>query len=103
MMEYNVPTDVQRPVTPLDAEAIRGDFPILEQTNEEGKRLAFLDSAASSQKPVSVIEALNDYYRHYNANIHRGVYHLSELATSKYEEARHLVAHFIGAASPREC
>src|SRR4051794_10390874 len=91
-----------RPVTPLNSEAIRAEFPILNQREEGRPRLTFLDSAASSQKPAAVIEALNDYYVRYNANIHRGVYQLSELATSKYEEARHLVASFIGAASPRE-
>ena len=67
------------------------------------KPLAFLDSAASSQKPNVVIEAMDSYYRTYNANIHRGVYQLSEKATAKYEEARHLVAAFINAASAREC
>ncbi len=88
--------------THLDATSIRLDFPILNQTHEGGQRLAFLDSAASSQKPAAVIDALTDYYRRFNANIHRGVYQLSELATSKYEEARHLVAAFLNAACPRE-
>jgi cysteine desulfurase/selenocysteine lyase len=88
--------------TPLDAALIRADFPILQQSNERGQRLAFLDSAASSQKPRQVIEAVDRYYRESNANIHRGVYALSEKATAKYEEARHLAADFIGAASPRE-
>jgi cysteine desulfurase/selenocysteine lyase len=92
------------PTTPLDAAAIRADFPILNQPLAPDQRpLVFLDSAASSQKPAAVIDALDDYYRRYNANIHRGVYQLSELATSKYEEARHLVAAFINAASPNEC
>jgi cysteine desulfurase/selenocysteine lyase len=95
-------TTTDRPTTSLDAEAIRAEFPILNQQDDARPRLAFLDSAASSQKPAAVIEALSNYYEHYNANIHRGVYHLSEMATSKYEEARHLVASFIGAASPRE-
>jgi len=89
--------------TPLDAAAIRADFPILAQTDGRGRPLAFLDSAASSQKPAAVIEALDGYYRGYNANIHRGVYKLSERATQAYEEARHLVADFVGAASHREC
>jgi len=88
---------------PLDAAAVRADFPILAQTDERGRPLAFLDSAASSQKPTTVLDALDDYYRGYNANIHRGVYRLSEKATARYEEARHLVADFIGAASAREC
>jgi len=92
------------PIAALDGALIRQDFPILNQPVSEGKRpLAFLDSAASSQKPAVVIEALDDYYRRYNANIHRGVYEISELATSKYEEARHLVADFINAKAPREC
>ena len=63
---------------PLDAAQIRNDFPILNQPLSEGKRpLAFLDSAASSQKPAVVIEAVDDFYRSYNANIHRGVYELA--------------------------
>jgi cysteine desulfurase/selenocysteine lyase len=90
--------------TPLDAAAIRADFPVLNQPPEPGRKpLAFLDSAASSQKPAAVIETLDTYYRTYNANIHRGVYQISEKATAKYEEARHLVAAFINAASAREC
>lgn len=101
-MEYSVPTTTQHPITPLDAAAIRAEFPILNQQYDDRQRLAFLDSAASSQKPAKVIDALADYYRRYNANIHRGVYQLSEIATIKYEEARHLVASFVNASSPRE-
>ncbi len=90
--------------TPLDAAGIRADFPILNQPVEAGKRpLAFLDSAASSQKPAAVIESVDDYYRRYNANIHRGVYEISELASNRYEQARHIVADFINAKSAREC
>jgi len=96
-------TQVDHLTTPLDADTIRADFPILAQTNDRGQPLTFLDSAASSQKPTAVIDALADYYLRYNANIHRGVYQLSELATGRYEQARHLVADFIGAASAREC
>jgi cysteine desulfurase/selenocysteine lyase len=99
-------TAVHAPHTsaPLDGAAIRADFPILSQPVEPGKRpLAFLDSAASSQKPAAVIDAVDDFYRRTNANIHRGVYQLSELATARYEEARHLVAAFINAPSQREC
>jgi cysteine desulfurase/selenocysteine lyase len=91
-------------VTPLDSAKIRELFPLLNQPVVPGKRpLAFLDSAASSQKPAVVIEAVDDYYRHYNANIHRGVYEISELASSRYEQVRHIVADFINAKSPREC
>jgi cysteine desulfurase/selenocysteine lyase len=89
---------------PLDGAAVRADFPILNQTPRDGRPpLVFLDSAASSQKPTVVIEALDDYYRRYNANIHRGVYELSEIATEKYEAARKTIARFINARSAREC
>ena len=67
---------------------VREDFPVLNSTNARGQRLAFLDSAASSQKPESVLRALDAYYRESNANIHRGVYDLSERATQQYEAAR---------------
>lgn len=88
-------------LTQFDVLAIRRDFPILQQ-EVNGKPLAFLDSAASSQKPRQVIDCLEDYYRRYNANVHRGVYRLSEEATFAYEQARGKVARFIGAAGPRE-
>ncbi|HJW83283.1 MAG TPA: cysteine desulfurase [Anaerolineae bacterium] len=85
----------------LDVQAIRADFPILNQM-VNGKRLVFLDSAASSQKPSVVIDAMSDYYRTTHANVHRGVYALSEQATDLYENARKKVARFIGAKSSRE-
>jgi cysteine desulfurase/selenocysteine lyase len=85
----------------LDVRAIRADFPILGQAIN-GKPLAFLDSAASSQKPSAVIEAMDEYYRTTHANVHRGVYTLSERATELYEGARKKVARFIGAKSSRE-
>ena len=85
----------------LDVQAIRADFPILSQS-VNGKPLAFLDSAASSQKPLAVIEAMNEYYRTTHANVHRGVYAISERATELYEGARKKVARFIGAKSSRE-
>jgi cysteine desulfurase/selenocysteine lyase len=88
-------------LTQFDVLAIRRDFPILHQ-EVHGKLLAFLDSAASSQKPRQVLDALEDYYRRYNANVHRGVYKLSEEATFAFERARGKVARFIGAASHRE-
>jgi cysteine desulfurase/selenocysteine lyase len=86
----------------FDAAAVRADFPILDQANRRGQPLTFLDSAASSQKPTAVLEALDDYQRRDNANIHRGIYALSERATARYEEARERVAGFVG-ADPREC
>lgn len=85
----------------IDVQAVRADFPILSQS-VNGKPLAFLDSAASSQKPLAVIEAMNEYYRTTHANVHRGVYALSERATELYENARKKVARFIGAKSSRE-
>ncbi|GAB4447580.1 MAG: cysteine desulfurase [Chloroflexi bacterium OHK40] len=88
-------------LTQFDVLAIRREFPILQQ-EVNGKPLAFLDSGASSQKPRQVLDCLEDYYRRYNANVHRGVYRLSEEATFAYERARGKVASFIGAASPRE-
>ncbi|MDQ2858323.1 MAG: cysteine desulfurase [Candidatus Eremiobacteraeota bacterium] len=78
------------------------DFPILAQPTSRGKRLAYLDSAATSQKPQSVIDALVHYYTHDNANIHRGVYELAERATERFEEARAKVARFVNAAEPAE-
>jgi cysteine desulfurase/selenocysteine lyase len=88
-------------LTQFEIMALRREFPILNQ-EVNGKPLAFLDSAASSQKPRRVIDCLEDYYRRYNANVHRGVYRLSEEATFAFERARGKVAKFIGAASPKE-
>jgi cysteine desulfurase/selenocysteine lyase len=81
---------------------IRKDFPILERETANGARVIYLDSTATSQKPVQVIEAMSDYYRRSNANIHRGVHTLAEEATAMYEGARERIAKFINAASSRE-
>lgn len=87
----------------LDTASIKADFPVLHQPVAPGEApLAFLDSAASSQKPQAVIDALARYYETSNANIHRGVYDLSEAATAQYEASRRKVARFINAASWRE-
>jgi len=93
---------LSRGLSDEDVARIRADFPIL-QERPHGKPLVFLDSAASSQKPIQVIDAMDDYYRRYHANIHRGVYHISELATEAYEEARAAVARFIGTPCAAEC
>jgi len=85
-----------------DVNKIKSDFPILGQTHQTGRPLTYLDSAASSQMPLSVIEALNDYHRRYHANVHRGIHQLSELATEGYELARKKVRDFIHAKSKRE-
>ena len=79
------------------AKRIAADFPILSRPTSRGKRLVYLDSAATSQKPRVVIQALVDYYEQYNANIHRGVYEIAERATSEYEKARVKVARFVNA------
>ena len=88
--------------TTLDIPAIRRDFPILERETEPGVQLVYLDNAATSQKPVQVIEAMDFYYRQMNANIHRGIHCLAEEATVAYEDARKKIASFIGAESWRE-
>lgn len=87
--------------TTLDVQAIRADFPILSR-EVNGNPVAFLDSAASSQKPAQVIDAMSEYYRTTHANVHRGVYEFSEKATDMFESARKKVANFIGAKSSRE-
>jgi cysteine desulfurase/selenocysteine lyase len=78
-------------------EAIAADFPILHKPTSRGKRLVYLDSAATSQKPQAVIDTLVTYYSEYNANIHRGVYEIAERATEAFEAARVTVARFINA------
>ncbi len=85
----------------LNVSAIREDFPILHQT-VNGKPLIYLDSTATSQKPESVLKAMDDYYRQTNANVHRGVYALAEEATAQYEAARKKAQKFINAKSYRE-
>ena len=84
----------------FDVYEIRKDFPILAEEAHAGVPLVYLDSAASSQKPTAVIEAMNRYYRRYNANVHRGIHRLSEDATNAYEDARRRVSEFIHSPSP---
>jgi cysteine desulfurase/selenocysteine lyase len=76
------------------------DFPIFSYWASKGKPLIYLDSAATTQKPQHVIDALDDYYSHFNANVHRGAYELSQIATDMYEESRAKVASFINAPEP---
>jgi len=85
----------------LDAQKLRADFPIFEQ-KIHGKPLAYLDSAASSQKPRQVLDVLRDFYETSYANVHRGVYVLSERATEAYEGAREIAREFVNAPSTRE-
>jgi cysteine desulfurase/selenocysteine lyase len=86
----------------LDTEAIRKDFPILDRQVQEGKKLVYLDNAATSQKPRQVLDVLSTYYERHNANVHRGVHTLAEEATALYEGARDKVAAFINAPSRDE-
>jgi len=86
----------------LDVGRIRKDFPVLDVEVHPGVKLVYLDSGATSQKPLQVIEAMDTYYRRQNSNIHRGVHTLAEHATLAYENARVKVAKFINAAKPRE-
>ncbi len=86
---------------PFSVETVRRDFPVLRE-NVHGKSLVYLDNGATTQKPQQVIDAISDYYSRYNSNVHRGVHHLSQLATDAYEAARRRIAHFINAAADRE-
>jgi len=86
----------------LDGTALRADFPMFDRPHRTGRPLAYLDSAASSPKPRVVIDAIADAYAHHYANVHRGIYELSEDATSRFEGARDALARFSGAPSPRE-
>jgi len=85
----------------LDVQRIRADFPYLEEL-VNGKPVAFLDSAASTQKPRQVLDAMREFYEHRYANVHRGVYRLAERATEGYEGAREKVRSFVNAGSTRE-
>jgi cysteine desulfurase/selenocysteine lyase len=86
----------------FDVEAIRRDFPILDREVHPGVKLIYLDSTATAQKPVAVIDEMDRYYRMTNANIHRGVHVLAEEATAQYESARERIGAFIHAHSPKE-
>ncbi|MCH7660069.1 MAG: cysteine desulfurase [Euryarchaeota archaeon] len=86
---------------PFDVERVREDFPILER-EFDGSQLVYLDNAATTQTPNQVIDAISDYYRTTNANVHRGIHHLSQEASIAYEEAHDTLANFVGASGGRE-
>ncbi len=88
-------------VESYDVEKIRGDFPILSQ-KVHGQKLCYLDNAATTQKPQTVIDAVSRYYETINSNVHRGVHSLSEMATQAYEDSRVTVKNFINASSEKE-
>jgi len=89
-------------ISEIDSKFISAQFPILQLKVHQDKRLVYLDSAATSQKPASVIRAMNDYYENLNANIHRGIHALAEAATERYEQAREKTAKFIGVHDARQ-
>ncbi|MBU6427877.1 MAG: cysteine desulfurase [Cyanobacteria bacterium REEB65] len=95
------PFDARKTPLDFDVDRIRADFPILRSRNR-GKPLIYLDNAATTQKPEAVIQTMQRFYREQNANIHRGLYELSEQATEAYEAARGIVRDFLGAADARE-
>ncbi|MES1933733.1 cysteine desulfurase [Salinisphaera shabanensis T35B1] len=86
----------------FDAARFRADFPILSESLNQGMRLSYLDNAATTQKPLAVIKASDDYYRHANANVHRAIHALSQRATRQYEGARDRLVRFINASSRAE-
>ena len=95
------PREIQAAPSSYDVQKVRQDFPILHQ-KVHGKQLVYLDNAATTQKPLAVIEALENYYRRDNSNIHRGVHALSERATADYEKVRVAAQKFINAADSKE-
>jgi len=100
------PADVAGQDWPYDVQKVRADFPILARRIHDGADggvpLVYLDSAATSQKPLAVLDAERDYNERHNANVHRGIHTLAEEATALYEGAREKVAGFLGATDPRE-
>ena len=88
-------------MTIIDSDQLRQDFPILNQTVHD-EPLVYLDNAATTQKPIQVLQALENYYKTDNANVHRGVHTLAERATVAYEAVRQKVAEFIHAQSTKE-
>ena len=95
-MEIYKPSDV------VDVNKIQADFPILSREVKPGVRVVYLDSTATTQKPLQVLSVMDEYYRRSNANIHRGIHHLAEEATALFEEARIKIANFINAPAARQ-
>ena len=87
---------------PLDVDAIRADFPILEREVADGRDLVYLDNAATSQTPDQVVDVIADYYRRYNSNVHRGLHELSQEASVAYEDAHDKLAEFVGGEDREE-
>lgn len=100
-MSTGIINDIKKSSAGFDINKIRGDFPILKEI-VHGKSLCYLDNAATTQKPKAVIDTLVKYYSEQNANIHRGVHYLSELATKEFEDARIKIKDFVNASSEKE-
>ena len=96
------PAELESLAVDPDMSRYRDDFPILHRRVASGAALAFLDNAASTQRPDAVIDAISDCYRNFYANVHRGIHTLSEESTHRYEQARQSVATFVNAASTCE-
>ncbi len=94
--------EILKPADVVDIKKIKADFPILSHEIKPGVYVTYLDSTATTQKPLQVINAMDDYYRKSNANIHRGIHHLAEEATALYEDARARIAKFINSPSSRQ-
>jgi cysteine desulfurase / selenocysteine lyase len=101
MMPKDKPVNLENKLHEFKVETIRADFPIL-KTEMNDKPLVYLDSAATSQKPRQVLEVMDDYYKNYNANIHRGIYRIAEKATEEYINSKVKIAKFINASSMQE-
>jgi cysteine desulfurase/selenocysteine lyase len=103
LTDLDTPAEPVPPILgPVDIERIRADFPILERTVRDGKPLVYLDSGATSQRPVPVIDAEQEYVTGHNAAVHRGAHQLAEEATDFYESARERIAAFVGVRRPDE-
>lgn len=94
--------EILKPKDAIDIHKIKADFPILSREIKPGLRVTYLDSTATTQKPIQVIDAMDDYYRNSNANIHRGIHYLAEESTALYEDARIKIARFINAPSAKQ-
>src|SRR3954447_14880812 len=99
MTTTSLPASTAAPLTDEELAALRADFPILSRTVRDGRALVYLDSGATSQKPVQVLDAERDFYERHNAAVHRGAHQLAEEATDAFESARETIAGFIGAAA----
>lgn len=94
--------EILKPKDAIDIHKIKADFPILSREIKPGLRVTYLDSTATTQKPIQVIDAMDDFYRNSNANIHRGIHYLAEESTALYEDARNKIARFINAPSAKQ-